>query len=106
MAIFSNSAKILVSLYILMNRPRQIVELASTLVRNNYSREWFRRDEFGGWEKRAEALLEETAEKAASLGMTEAAVNREIASHLALISIEAQIRNPAKIKRSRSHSRA
>ena len=82
-----------------MMRARRIVEQASKIARNNYSREWLRRDEFGTWEKNAEKLLEESAERAAQLGMTEEAVDKEIANVLALTSVRAQISAKNKSKK-------
>jgi long-subunit acyl-CoA synthetase (AMP-forming) len=63
-------------------RPRTIVKIAAQCTKNEKLKHWFTYDEKGKWETLACKWLHETANKAASLGLTEAQVNQELAERL------------------------
>lgn len=73
-------------------RARKIVERASKQVRNPFSKSWLFMDEKGTWEKTAREYLEETADKARGLGMSEDEVDHAIADRLSLLALEASLK--------------
>lgn len=70
-------------------RAERIVLLAAKKVGVKSAADWLRKDENLTWHKFAKSKLEETREKAASLGMTEGEVDSGIASLLQLRALEA-----------------
>jgi hypothetical protein len=79
-------------------RAREIVRLAAEQVKDPSTRYWLLADERGTFEKAARKYLEETADKARALGMTNEKVNEEIAVMLALSAIEAFLKRTRKGK--------
>jgi hypothetical protein len=77
-------------------RAREIVRLAAEQVKDPSTRYWLLADERGTFEKAARKYLEETADKARALGMTNEKVNEEIAVMLALSAIEAFLKRARK----------
>ena len=80
----------------MMTRERSIVRLAADMTKTTYLRHWFLADERGVWEKNAADYLTRTAERAAALGMTEAAVNDAIAVELCVLGLSALIEDRKK----------
>ena len=66
-------------------RARRIVQLASERAENVHNQEWFRRDEKGFWERRAAELLDQSAERAKGLGLSESQVDEQCAVFLNLL---------------------
>ena len=77
-------------------RARRIVKLAADQDPDSAAYEWLLRDELNTWNKHAIKLLEETAPKAAALGLTETMVDQEIATMLRLLAVEAMLRQARK----------
>lgn len=77
-------------------RAREIVRLAAEQVKDPSTRYWLLADERGTFEKAARKYLEETADKARSLGMPNEKVNEEIAVLIALSAVEAFLKRPRK----------
>ena len=77
-------------------RAREIVRLAAEQVKDPSTRYWLLADERGTFEKAARKYLEETADKARALRMTNEKVNEEIAVMLALSAIEAFLKRARK----------
>jgi len=77
-------------------RAREIVRLAAEQVKDPSTRYWLLADERGTFEKAARKYLEETADKARALGMSNAKVNEEIAVMLALSAVEAFLKRARK----------
>jgi hypothetical protein len=77
-------------------RAREIVRLAAEQVKDPSTRYWLLADERGTFEKAAWKYLEETADKARALGMTNEKVNAEIAVMLALSAVEAFLKRARK----------
>lgn len=71
------------------DRPRRIVGLAAA--QKSSARQWLRLDEFGTWELRAASYWAMTAKKRASLGMSDAEAEGQIASMLVLDALNALI---------------
>lgn len=74
-----------------MNRYRDIVRLAANQDPKSVASEWLMRDEFGRWEQRAKELIEQTAEKAKTLGLSDDDVNSQCANYLRLLAVEAML---------------
>lgn len=70
-------------------RAQRIVLLAAKKVGVKSAADWFRKDENLTWHKLAKSKLEETREKAASMGLSESEVDSGIASLLQLRALEA-----------------
>lgn len=81
------------------DRARRIVRLASTHVKDPYTRAWLLADERGTFEKEAKEYLTKTAARAAELGMSEPQVDDEIATRLGLLALTARLENQTKRKR-------
>jgi hypothetical protein len=79
-------------------RAREIVRLAAEQIKDPSARYWLLADERGTFEKAARKYLEETADKARTLGMTNEKVNEEIAVMLALSAVEAFLKRTRKGK--------
>ena len=77
-------------------RAREIVRLAAEQVKDPSTRFWLLADERGTFEKAARKYLEETADKARALGMSNDKVNEEIAVMLALSAVEAFLKRARK----------
>lgn len=77
-------------------RAREIVRLAAEQVKDPSTRYWLLADERGIFEKAARKYLEETADKARTLGMSNEKVNEEIAVMLALSAAEAFLKRARK----------
>lgn len=77
-------------------RAREIVRLAAEQVKDPSTRHWLLADERGTFEKAAQKYLEETADKARALGMSNEKVNAEIAVLLALSAVEAFLKRARK----------
>lgn len=57
---------------------------------------WLFNDEFGNWEKRAQACIERTDSKARELGMTEGQQDAEIVVQIQFLAVEAVINQARK----------
>ena len=79
-------------------RAREIVRLAAEQVKDPSTRFWLLADERGTFEKAARKYLEDTADKARALGMSNAKVNEEIAVMLALSAVEAFLKRARKVR--------
>lgn len=75
-------------------RARRIVKLAAS--RTVCAREWLTRDERGTWEKAAIELWEKTAPARAEMKLSDERSESEIADHLALLALEAMLRDAKK----------
>ena len=82
-------------------RARRIVRLAATHVKDPSTRAWLLADERGTFEKDANAYLDKTFARAAELGMSDSAVDDEIASVLGLSALTAQLEHQKKRRRRR-----
>lgn len=78
------------------DRPRRIVRRATTHVKDPYTRGWLLADERGTFEKMARDYLDKTAAKAAELGMSDAAVDDEIATVIGLRALTARLEEQKK----------
>ena len=78
------------------DRPRKIVRLAADQVKNPSTKAWFLADEKGFWEKQARDLLEKSADKARSLGLSEDQVNEETANYLGYLALTAALEHAKK----------
>ena len=87
-------------------REQRIVKLASDMVEDIQAKLWLFRDEQGTWERHAADLLEKSKDKAAELGMTEAAVDKEVATCLAYTAIQARILDVKKREKKRKQQEA
>lgn len=58
---------------------------------NPHNAAWFREDQTGFWRSKVEEFLGNTAEKAAKLGMSEDAVNAELATYMNILALDGQI---------------
>jgi hypothetical protein len=83
------------------SRPRQIVELAASRVKNPSTKSWLRNDERGTWENTAKRYLERVPEilAAKNLQMTDEQIDDEIATMLSVSALEATLANAIKHKK-------
>lgn len=75
-------------------RIRRIIKLAAKEAPS--ARSWLINDEFGGWERRVGEYLDRAAENPAAKTMTEEAIDEEIATMIALLALEALLRDATK----------
>jgi hypothetical protein len=73
------------------DRARRIVRLASRLAKNKEAKSWLLLDEHGVHEASARDLLERTAQRAQTLGLSEAEVDEQIALRLVIDVLNAQM---------------
>ena len=77
-----------------MIRAREIVSLAASKAKTEFTRAWLFSDERGIWEQLATIYLADVdPEKQVKLGMSDADVNAEIAVRLCIEAAETQLRH-------------
>ena len=74
-------------------RCRRIVKQAAAEVKDKATRIWLQWDEKGTWELSAAEALEESAERAASLGLSSEQVDEQVAILLAQRALTAMLRH-------------
>lgn len=74
-------------------RARKVVRMAAKQVETPMVKDWLFADRLGTWETRARVALEATAEKAATWGLSEDEVDRQVAIYLASAACEAALSN-------------
>ena len=84
-----------------LDRPRRIVKLAASQVKNPSTKHWLRDDDKGTWENMAKRYLDGVPEilKAKGLQLTDEQIDDEIAHYLILAALEATLTNASKRKR-------
>lgn len=82
------------------SRPRTIVKLAASRVRNPSTKSWLKNDEEGTWEKTAERYLERVPAllEAKKLKLTDDQINDEVATMLTVSALEASLAHARKRK--------
>jgi len=80
-------------------RIKAIRQIAYRKAKDPFLKQWLVDDPKGTWWKQAEELLDESAEKAAKLGLSEDQVNQEVANVLLVLGLQARI-NVAKRRKS------
>lgn len=84
-----------------LERPRQIVRLAASQVKNPSTKHWLHDDDKGTWENMARRYLDGVPEilKAKGLQLTDEQIDDEIAHYLILAALEATLANASKRKK-------
>lgn len=82
-------------------RPRRIVQLAATQVKNPSTKSWLRDDDKGTWENMASRYLDGAPAMIEKKGLqlSEAQIDEEIAHYLIMAALEATLANAKKRKR-------
>ncbi len=84
-----------------MNRARTIVRLAADTTKTPFAKAWLRDDPHGKWEQRADRLLQQASEHPAFPSMGDDKVNREVATVLSYLVLEALLRDKKRSRGSR-----